>query len=58
MGVWVKCPACDRQMRYDSSEIVERGGLWAVKCECDNVIPIDKVKSVEEKIREATAKQE
>jgi hypothetical protein len=57
MGVIVKCPACDHQTRFDSSEIIKRGGLWAVECECGNVVPVSKVKSLEEQIREATAKQ-
>jgi uncharacterized Zn finger protein len=57
MGASVNCPACSRQTRYDSSEIIERGGLWVVKCECGNVVSIRKVKSIEEQIREATEKQ-
>lgn len=56
MGVSVKCPACEQLLRYDSSEIVERAGLWVVKCECGNVVPVGKVKSIEEQIREAMEK--
>jgi hypothetical protein len=57
MGVLVKCPTCENQTRYDSSEIIERGGLWVVNCDCGNAVPVGKVKSLEEQIREATAKK-
>lgn len=57
MGVHVKCPACEHQTRYVSSEVVERGGQWIVKCSnCGNVVPIRKAKSLEELIREAYSK--
>lgn len=54
MGAIVKCSVCEHQTRYDSSEIVERGGQWVVKClGCGDDVLVGKVISLEEQIREA-----